>query len=132
MSQENFETVRKHFVALNARDVDAFLACCTDDVEVVPTIAAIEGPYRGRSGLERFFADTLDTAPDFEVRSERMEAVGDKVISFDRGSASGRASEVAAEIALTSVYEFQGGKISRIQVFADANEALEAVGLSDG
>jgi ketosteroid isomerase-like protein len=131
MSQENFETVRKHFVALKARDVDAFLACCTDDVEVVPTIAAIEGPYRGRSGIERFFADVLDTGPDWEVRSERMEAVGDKVISFDIQTGSGRASEVAGEIALTSVYEFQAGKISRIQVFADANEALKAAGLSE-
>jgi ketosteroid isomerase-like protein len=126
MSQDNFETVRKHFDALNARDVDAFLACCTDDVEVLPTIAPIEGAYRGRAGIERFFADVLDTAPDFEVKSERMEAIGGKVISFDRGSASGRASDVAAEIVLTSVYEFEAGKISRIQVFSDANAAVEA------
>ena len=47
MSQENFETVWKHFVALNARDVDAFLACCTDDVEVVPTITQV------KSGIQR-------------------------------------------------------------------------------
>jgi hypothetical protein len=128
MSQEKFETVRRYLVALNARDVDGYFVCCTDDVVLVPATAAIEGEYTGRSGIERFFADLRDAAPDLEVEAERLETVGQYVLAFERGRASGRASEVGADIDFTTIYEFQGRKISRIRVFLNREEALEAVG----
>jgi hypothetical protein len=65
------------------------------------------------------------------VEIERLETVGEKVLSTERGTASGRASEVGGDIAFTTVYEFQGRKISRIQVFYDTGEALEAAGLAE-
>jgi ketosteroid isomerase-like protein len=129
MSQEKFETVRRLIASLNARDVDGYIACCTEDVEVVTATAPIDGAYRDRSGIERFFADLRDTAPDFEMRIERLEAVGEKVLATERGSASGRTSEVHGDLAFSTVYEFRDRKISRIQVFLDAGKALEAVGL---
>jgi hypothetical protein len=129
MSQQKFETVRRYLVALNARDLDACLACCADDVVLVPVTVAIEGEYTGRSGIERFFADLRDTVPDMEVEAERLETVGQNVLAFERGRASGRASQVdAGSIDFTTVYEFQGRKISRIRVFFNREEALVAVG----
>jgi hypothetical protein len=124
--------VQRVLVALNARDVDGYLACCTDDVVLIPVTAAIEGGYMGRRGIERFFADLRDTAPDIELEAERLKTVGQNVLAYERGSASGRASEVAGEIEFTTVYEFRGRKISRIQVFLSPEEALEAAGLRDG
>ena len=131
MSHEKFETVRSYLAALNARDIEGLLACCTDDVVLVPVTVAMEGEYTGRSGIERFFADLRDTAPDMEVEAERLETVGKSVLAFERGTASGRASEVSADIDFTTVYEFQGRKISRVLVFVSRQAALEAVGLSD-
>ena len=131
MSQEKFETVRRYLAALNARDVDGYFACCTDDVVLVPATVAIEGEYRGRRGIERFFADLRDTAPDMVVEAERLEAVGQNVLAFERGKASGRASEVGAEIDFTTVYEFEGRKISRVLVFLSRQSALQTVGLSE-
>jgi hypothetical protein len=130
MSQERFQAVRRALVALSARDVDGYLACCTDDVRLVPVTAAIEGEYEGRPGIERFLADLSDAAPAMEVEAERLRMVGENVLAFERGSASGRASEVAGDIEFTTVYEFRGRKISRIQVFLNREEALEAVGLT--
>jgi ketosteroid isomerase-like protein len=126
LSQEKFETVRHAVVALNERDVDGYLACCADHVELVPATVTIAGTFTGRSGIVRFFADLQDTAPDFQVEIEHLETVGENVLAFERGSASGRASGVSGDIEFTTVYEFSGRKIGRIQVFLDRQEATEA------
>jgi hypothetical protein len=131
MSGEKFEAVRTVVAALNERDVDRYFACCSADVELIPATGSIEGGYMGRRGIERFFADLGDAAPDMQLQVERLEIVGKNVLAFERGSASGRVSEVPGEIAFTTVYEFEGSRIGRIQVFLDRQQALEAVGLSE-
>jgi len=122
MSQENLHAVRKCVNALNQRDVEAYLACCTDDVELRSLLVALEGAHEGADGIRRFFADVQDSAPDFWLDVERLEAVGaDRVLAFDRVSASGRTSGVTVMegIPVGAVYDFVEGKIKRVQVFAD-------------
>lgn len=131
MSRGRFETVRRVLAALNERDVEGYLACCTDDVELIPATGAIEGGYTGRSGIQRFFADLRDTAPDIQVETERLQAINNRVLAVENGRASGRASGVGGAIAFTTVYDFADGKIRRIQVFLNRAEALEAVGLRE-
>ena len=131
---ENLETVRRCLDALNRRDVDGYLACCTDDVELQTTLVALEGAHEGRDGIRRFFADIQDSAPDFWLVLERVEVVGpNRVLGFERGTASGRTSGVALEegIPFATVYDLAEGKIERIRVFADREQALEAVGLRE-
>jgi ketosteroid isomerase-like protein len=134
MSRENLATARRCLDAVNRRDVDGYLACCTDDVELRTALVALEGVLEGRDGIQRFFADIQDTAPDFSLDIERLEAVGpDRVLSFERGTATGRTSGVAFEegIPFATVFDFAHGKIERIRVFADRRQALEAVGLTE-
>ena len=135
MSRENVETAKKCVAALNRRDVDGYLVCCTEDVKLIPATVAVEGAYAGPSGIRRFFADVQDTAPDFWLEVERLEAVGpDRVLAFERGTASGRTSGITfleEGIPFGTVYDFANGKIKRIRVFADRHVALEAVGLSE-
>jgi ketosteroid isomerase-like protein len=131
VSQQKFEAVRNVVVALNERDVDGYLACCTDDVELVPATVAVAGTYRGARGIQRFFADLQDTAPDIQVAIERLEVVGGSVLAFERGSASGRASGVGGEFEFTTLYEFAGGRVRRISVFLDRQEATETARVRD-
>jgi ketosteroid isomerase-like protein len=133
MSEENVDTARRCVEALNSRDLDAYLACCTDDVELRTALVAIEGAHVGAVGIQRFFADLRDTAPDFWLEVEHVEAVGeDRVLVFERGRASGRSSGVTLEegIPFGAIYDFADGKIKRIRVFANRQEAIEAAGLS--
>jgi hypothetical protein len=51
MSQENTDVVNRAISAINERDVDAYLALCTPDVEVINPVTAIEGPIRGEQGI---------------------------------------------------------------------------------
>jgi ketosteroid isomerase-like protein len=134
MSQENVDTVRRLVDSLNRRDVDGYLACCTDTVELRTALAELEGAHEGADGIRRFFADIQDSAPDFRLDLERLEVLGpDRVLGFVRGTASGRTSGITAEegIPLGTVYDFDAGKIARIRVFTDRRDALEAVGLSE-
>ena len=134
VGQRNIDAVQKHLVALNERDLEGYLAGCTEDIELWSLLSALEGPYLGAEGIRRFFGDVKDAGPDHLKTTVRIEAIGPaRVLTVDRWTASGRSSEVAQEegIEIGTVYEFEGEKIKRIRVFADLRDALEAAGLSE-
>jgi ketosteroid isomerase-like protein len=132
MSQENVETVERAIAAINARDLDGYLACCTENVELLTQLAALGAEYVGADGIGRFFTDIEDVGPDFRIEVQSVRAVGeDNVIVFMRSSATGRASGIVTRTESTNVYDFIEGKISRIRIFPDRDEALKAVGLAE-
>jgi ketosteroid isomerase-like protein len=131
MSQENVETVGRAIAAINARDIDAYLACCTENVELLTPLASLGAEYVGSDGIRRFFTDIEDVGPDFRIEVQSVQAVGDNnVIALIRTSATGRASGITTGTESTNVYDFIEGKISRIRIFLDRDEALKAVGLA--
>jgi ketosteroid isomerase-like protein len=142
MSHENLEAVREVISAVNDRDLDRYLAHCTEGIQLETPWAAVEGVYEGRDAIRRLFSDLRDTLPDFHLVIERLEPIGsDRVLAFLRASATGRASGITAgagargasgrDIPSANVYDLAGGKIRRIRVFLDRQEALEAVGLRE-
>jgi ketosteroid isomerase-like protein len=133
VSQENVELVERAVAAINARDIDGYLACCTENVKLVTPLAAVGGEYEGTDGIRRYFADIEDTAPDFRIELDRVEGVDSKrVIAFLRTSSVGRVSGIrVAPPPFTNVYDLLDGKISRVRIFLDRQEALKAVGLEE-
>jgi len=82
MSEENLE-----------RDIDGYLACCTEDIELRTPLSPVEGVYAGTDGIRRFFADIEAAGPDFRLDLERLEGVrGERVLAFLRVTVHGRAS----------------------------------------
>jgi ketosteroid isomerase-like protein len=132
MSQENVELVKRAVACINQRDIDGYLACCTEDVQLITPIAEVAGSYDGPDGIRRFFTDIGDAGPDFKITIEHLEAIGpDRVLALGRNTATGRASGIPTEAATGNVYDFAGGKIQRIRIFFDREQALEAAGLSE-
>ena len=130
MSRENLEVVKQAVAVVNERDVDLYLSCCTKDVQLSTPLAELAGVYEGPDGIRRFFADIGDTGPDFKITIERLEAVGsDQVLAFMRVTATGRASGIPQDAPTGNVYDLVDGKIERIRIFADREQALEVVGL---
>ena len=74
MSQENVEIVRRAVAAINDRDLDGYMACCSEHVELRTPL--IVGVYEGRKGIQRYFSDVEDAAPDFRIDINRVETVG--------------------------------------------------------
>ncbi len=132
MSQENVRLVERAIAAVNARDISGYLACCTENVKLETPMAAVGGVFEGIDGIARFFTDIEDAAPDFRIELDRVEAVDDKrVLAFMRTRSTGRASGIRLAAPSTNVYELIDGKISRIRIFFDRQEALRAVGLAE-
>ena len=132
MSQENVEVVKRAIAAVNARDIAAYLACCTLDIELHTPTVALTGVYEGPAGIRRFFEDVEDAAPNFRLNLERVCAIGsDQVLAFLDITASGRASGLPAGTPTANVYELVDGKVRRVRIFADRQQALEAVRLPE-
>jgi|SRR5215208_3134844 len=132
MSRENLEVVKQAITALNERDLDRYLACCTQTIQLRTPTAAVAGVYEGPKGIRRFWADLEDASPDFRLDLEHLEAVGEnRAFAFLRAAGSGRASGVPMEGATTNVYTFVAGKIDRVEIFLDRQQALEVLGLRE-
>jgi ketosteroid isomerase-like protein len=132
VSRENVEIVRRAIAAINARDLDGYLACCTEDVELRTPFDAVGGVYEGPQGIKLFLADIEDAAPDFRLNLHGLDAIGpDRVLAFMRAGSTGRASGIPMGGEQTNVYDLIDGKISRIRIFFDRREALKAVGLEE-
>jgi hypothetical protein len=138
MSQENFEVIRRVITAVNNRDIDGYLSCCTEDVQLEPAWTAVAGVYEGPDGIRRFFSDIGDTMPDFRIDIERLEPVRTtRVLAFLRVHATGRASgvtdtglavgqpEATSGAPTANIYDFADGKIERVRVILDREEARQ-------
>jgi hypothetical protein len=138
MSEENFEVIRRVITALNDRDIDGYLSCCTEDVRLTPAWEAVAGIYEGPDGIRRFFSDLGDTAPDFRIDIERLEPVRTtRVLALLRVHATGRASgvtdtgltvgqpEATSGMPTATIYDFADGKIEHVRVILDREEARQ-------
>ena len=133
MSQHNLRLVERAIAAINARDIEGYLACCTENVKLETPMAAVGGVYEGIDGIGRFFTDIEEAAPDFRIELDGVEEVDSKrVLAFMRTGSTGRASGIRmAAPQQTNVYDLIDGKISHIRIFFDRQEALKAVGLEE-
>jgi hypothetical protein len=57
MPQENARLVERAIAAINARDIEAYRACCTENVKLETPMAAVGGVYEGIDGIRRFLTD---------------------------------------------------------------------------
>jgi ketosteroid isomerase-like protein len=122
--------VERAIAAISARDIEGYLACCTENVKLETPMAAVGGVYEGIDGIGRYFTDIEEAGPDFRIEVDGVEEVDSRrVLAFLRTSATGRSSGIRMAPTLTNVYDLIDGKISHIRIFLDRQEALEAVGL---
>jgi hypothetical protein len=134
MSQESVEIVERAIAAVNERDIDSYLACCTEDVQLQTPTSPVEGVYEGRDAIRRFFADVSATSADFTLSIERLEPIGaNRVVASLRITATGRASGIptAANTPATNIYDLVDGRLSRVRIFLDRREALEAAEVAE-
>jgi ketosteroid isomerase-like protein len=132
MSQENVEIVRRAFESFNRRDLAGAAAAFDRDAEWVPYLAALEEEiYRGRDVIERMWREVLRDLPDFRI--EVVEVVADSPDSIVLEVAfqgMGKASGAEVETTVYQAASFRAGKVTRVEGFRTAPEALEAVGLA--
>ena len=133
MSQEDVEVVRQAFDRFNRRDLAGAVAVFELDAEWVPYLAALEEEiYRGRDDIERMWIEVLRAVPDFRIEFVQVvaDSPGTVVVEVEfRGM--GKASGADVRTTVFQAASFRAGKVTRVQGFRTAAEALEAVGLRE-
>jgi ketosteroid isomerase-like protein len=133
MSEENVELVREFNEAFNRRDLDAFVALLSPDVEwaVNPELPGLRDVYRGRAEVRALIAelDELGESSDIQL-PEITDVSGGRVLADTLLTGRGKGSGVPVELRYWQLFWVAEGKIARRQVFMD-EAALEAAGLSE-
>ncbi len=134
MSKENVEVVRDSIAAYNRRDFEAMSEVTHPDVELDWSASHGLGArvYQGQERVFRFYRDFLETFEEIVIEPERFIESGDAVVVPNSSHQRGRDGiESVARSAF--VFELRSGLITRIRLYQETHEALEAVGLrADG
>lgn len=140
MSQANVEIVRRGYSLPSEREEYGFRAANADvfesffhrDAELVPPriYPDIEPVYRGIDGFQHFQREMDEVWDDFQFATERFFDAGDQVVVFIRISGTGRQSGAAVTISTAHLLTMRDGRATRLEIFLDRDEALEAVGLA--
>jgi ketosteroid isomerase-like protein len=132
MAQENVEIVRRSIEAWNQGDLRTWLASFRSDGEIdwSRSRGPLKGVYRGHGELEAFWEEFWSTFEDVQLETYGFAEAGSEVLTSNTSHSRGREGiEVIARSTLVCTVE--NGQITRIRMFQERAEALEAVGLSE-
>jgi ketosteroid isomerase-like protein len=133
MSRENVEVVQAAYEAWNRGDLDGALRRAHPDIEFVQD-SRIPGAVNlaGRSALRAWLDSFHETWEWFRINPERVDAVGeDRILIVATISAKGRLSQAEVHQRVGHVLTIHDGQMVRWNSYADAADALEAVGLRE-
>jgi ketosteroid isomerase-like protein len=132
MSRENVEVAREAFDAWERGDLTAMLRPLADNV-VSRRVTPLPNPdtHRGPEGVLEMFIDWIEAYDDFESWADEFIDAGESVVV--RVPQRVRFADGTRTVEETFWFRlvFAGGKIIRLEVYADREQALTAVGPSE-
>jgi ketosteroid isomerase-like protein len=131
MADETVEVVSRGIEAWNRQDLTATLAVWSPDAELdwSRSNGPLKGVYRGHRGLEAFWNEFWSTFETVELEARGFRRNGSQVVVPNTTHMRGRDGiEVVAKS--TFVFTVEEGLTSRLVMFQEEAEALEAAGLS--
>jgi ketosteroid isomerase-like protein len=129
---ENVELVKRSLVAYSGRDFEGIRGMSHPDLQLDWSASrGLEaGVYQGVDEVIGFYGNFLDTFEKIAIEPGRFIESGDLVVVPNTAYLRGRDGiETTARSAL--VFELHGGLITRICLYQETQEALEAVGLTE-
>jgi ketosteroid isomerase-like protein len=132
MSQENVEVVRDLMRGFNERD-EGVLSHYADDVEfhLIGGFSGLAGQIlKGPEAILQFSVEFVENlGARFEV--ERLFEANGRVVLIASTVGTGDQSGVPVTQRWGQVYTFREGKVTAVESYWEASDALEAVGLSE-
>jgi ketosteroid isomerase-like protein len=133
MSREDVETVRSYYSAWGAGDLNAVLAVCDADIELLtsgafPDLAPV---YRGHDGMRTFWRSMRAPWESFHLDPERIVDGEGRVVVAVRFRAQGKGSGVTTELRQGHALLLKEGLVLKISFHMSFDGALEAAGLSE-
>jgi ketosteroid isomerase-like protein len=132
MSEENVEIVKRSLVAFGQRDYAMLLELGHPDMELdwTASVGLEARVYQGRERVLRFYENFLETFEEIEIQPDRFIEAADSVVVLNTAHMRGR-DGIEAVARATFVFEIHDGLITRVCLYQELPEALEAVGLSE-
>jgi ketosteroid isomerase-like protein len=130
MSRQNLEAVQAAFDAYYRGDMERVAEFADPELVVTQTAEMPDAEtFHGRLGLIQAIDAWEGAWDDFRVERLCAREIGDHVLTTVRQRARGRRSGVEVEGRFTFVFTLKAGKLVRWRMFADEEQAMEAVGL---
>jgi ketosteroid isomerase-like protein len=129
---EQADFVRDYFASVNRRDFPRAMDAYADDVVLVVTGFFPDGAFSGREAVGRWFGEWFSAfGPDYHFDVVEVQEVDERLLVSANHRGRGRTSGIA--VAATTWYAFTviGGKITRLELYADRGDALKAVGIEE-
>jgi uncharacterized protein len=128
---ENVKALERHYEAFNRRDLEGLLEPFDPDVVFVeePDVRPDAGTHSGIDGMRTFFSAMFEGASD--VGADPLEWIEheDKVIVPIRLHGRFRHTGIEGEAQFVHVWTVRNGRITRLHLYTDKEQALAAVGL---
>jgi len=132
MSQRNVEIVRNAFEAWNRQDYDTMSQLASPDIELDASDRVLNPDrYTGVEGFMRFRREVAEAWDRFELSIEELLEAGNRVVVFVRSIGRGKASGVEVSFRSAWLVTVSGRKITRLTLYRDRDEALDAAGLRE-
>ena len=136
MSQENVEIVRGIYEAVARRDAAAPFAVYAEDIvwdvsnsrraTIMDSVA-----YHGHEGVRKFWEEAVSAFGTVDLDVDEVIDAGDRVVALIREHEIGRTSGVPVDTRHVAVWTLADGKVVRMQIFDDREQALKAVGQAE-
>jgi ketosteroid isomerase-like protein len=118
------------FGALNAGDLDGFIAVAAEDVEFTSMVAEVEGTtFRGHDGIRTWWERVVEAFGDVRWTVLDIRGPGDRGIAHVR--MDGTLGGVPLNLSMWLAARLRDGRVSWWGWYRTEGEALDAVGLSE-
>ena len=131
MSRENVDLTRAAYEQFSRGDFSRLFEANTDDFEFVTAAEMPDaGTYRGQEARDwlRAYIDSFD---GYAQEATEIIDAGDKVVSAVLQRGRPRGSDLPVESHWWQVLTFQDTGVTRVEMFSQRADALEAAGLSE-
>jgi uncharacterized protein len=130
-AEQNLETIKGIYEAFGRGDVQAILACVSDDVDwsvdSSTKAAPWYGPRKGKDGVASFFSDIAGASEVREFTLESIAAEGEDVHAFLRFAFKATSTGREASMNLHHFFRFEDGKIAYYRGTEDSAAVAEAM-----
>lgn len=133
MSQEDLEIIRAGYERFAA--TGEFVADLAAD-DFVWNMSNFHGwperqVYEGIDGARAFLREWMDAWEHWVLEVDALHDAGDKVVVLVRQHGRSKAAGMPLEMSFAQVWTLRNGKQTRMDMYSDREEALEAAGLSE-
>jgi ketosteroid isomerase-like protein len=134
VSQENVEIVQRgweHFLATGEPLEEILAPGFVWDMSTFRDVMGLEPHYEGADGMRRFLREWTEPFEGWQVEVESLRDAGEKVVAICQQHGRAKTSGLPVDMRFAMVFTVRDGLETRMEMYAEPDEALKAVGLGE-